>query len=90
MALYVDSSSGDPITFTDGSTPSGLSYNYATNVTFSNQVGGGPPYDYTPVPDADGFDPAVTGYRVAPTGIMSAASGGNSPSFNITLRVRIE
>ena len=90
VALFVDTSGGDPITFTNGSTPSGLAYNYATDVTFSNQVGGGPPFNYTPVPDADGFDPAITGYRVAPTGIMSAASGGNNPSFNITLRVRIE
>lgn len=90
VALYVDTSGGDPITFSNGTTPSGLTYNYATDVTFSNQAGGGPPYNYTPVPDPDGFDPAITGYRVAPTGIMSAASGGNNPSFNITLRVRIE
>lgn len=90
VALYVDTGGGDPIAFTNGSTPSGLAYNYAADVTFSNQVGGGPPYNYTPVPDADGFDPAVTGYRIAPTGTMSAASGGNNPSFNITLRVRIE
>jgi len=90
VALFVDTSGGDPITFTDGATPSGLAYNYATDVTFTNQAGGGPPYNYTPVPDVDGFDPAITGYRVAPTGIMSAASGGNNPSFNITLRVRIE
>lgn len=90
VALYVDTSGGDPVTFANGSTPSGLAYNYAADVTFSNQVGGGPPFNYTPVPDVDGFDPAITGYRVAPTGIMSAASGGNNPSFNITLRVRIE
>lgn len=90
LALYVDTSGGDPISFTNGPTPSGLAYNYATDVTFSNQVGGGPPFNYTPVPDPDGFDPAITGYRVAPTGIMSAASGGNNPSFNVTLRVRIE
>lgn len=90
VALYVDTSGGDPISFTNGSTPSGLAYDYAADVTFSNQVGGGPPFNYTPAPDVDGFDAAITGYRVAPTGIMSAASGGNNPSFNITLRVRIE
>lgn len=90
VALFVDAGGGDPISFTNGSTPSGLAYNYASDVSFSNQVGGGPPFNYTPVLDANGFDPAITGYRVAPTGIMSAASGGNNPSFNITLRVRIE
>ncbi|MCP5090538.1 MAG: hypothetical protein GY949_06430, partial [Gammaproteobacteria bacterium] len=89
-SLYVDTSSGDPVTFTDGATSSGLTYAFATDVTFSNQVGGGPPYSYNPTPDAQGFDPAVTGLRIAPTGAMNAASGGNSPSFNITLRVRIE
>lgn len=89
-ALYVDTSSGDPIAFIDGTTPSGLTYNFATDVTFSNQVGGGAPYNYIPNPDAAGFDAAITDVRVAPTGVMNAAAGGNSPSFNITLSVRIE
>ena len=89
-ALYVSTVSGDPISFTDGPTPSGLAYNYVTDVSFSNQPGGGAPYDYTPVADPQGFDPAVTGYRVAPTGSMNGASGGNIPGCNITLRVRIE
>jgi hypothetical protein len=90
VALFVDTSGGDPISFANGATPSGLTYNYATDVTFSNQPGGGAPYNHTPMPDVDGFDPAVTGYRIAPSGTMNAASGGNNPSFNITLRVRIE
>lgn len=89
-ALFVDTSSGDPISFVDGAVSSGLAYNYASDVTFSNQVGGGPPYNYTPVPDAQGFDPLVTGYRINPTGVMNATVGGNVPSFNIQLRVRIE
>ncbi|MDJ0711821.1 MAG: hypothetical protein QNJ14_15640 [Woeseiaceae bacterium] len=90
VALFVDTSGGDPITFVDGTTSSGLTYSYGTDVTFSNQVGGGPPFNYTPVPDTDGFDPAITGYRIAPGGAMNAASGSNNPSFNVTLRVRIE
>ncbi|MGI9238148.1 MAG: hypothetical protein ACR2QZ_12170 [Woeseiaceae bacterium] len=88
--LFVDTGGGDPIVFVDGPTPSGLSFNYATDVSFSNQPGGGAPYSYAPIPDVDGFDPAVTGIRIAPTGSMSPASGGNSPSFAVTLRVRIE
>ncbi len=90
MALYVTTASGDPITFTDGSPSSGLSYNFATDVTFSNQVGGGAPYNYTPSPDGQGFDPAVTGYRIAPTGTMNPDIGSGSPSFSIVFRVRIE
>jgi uncharacterized repeat protein (TIGR01451 family) len=89
-ALYVDTSSGDPISFLDGPSASGLAYNYASDVLFSNQPGGGAPYNYTPSPDAQGFDPAVTGYRVNPTGTMNAASGVSVPSFNLQIRVRIE
>ena len=89
-ALYVDTSGGDPIVFVDGAVASGLGYTYATDVTFSNQVGGGPPYTYIPVPDAQGFDPVVTGYRINPTSVMNPTVGANVPSFNIRLSVRIE
>ena len=89
-ALYVASSGGDPVEFIDGAVPSGLTYVYATAVRYSNQVGGGAPYTYVPVPDAQGYDPAVTGYRINPAGTMNAAVGGNVPSFNIRFRVRIQ
>ncbi len=89
-ALFVDTSAGDPITFADGPIASGLGYSYATDVTFSNQVGGGTPYNYVPVPDAQGFDPAVTGIQISPSGIMSAATPGNYPSFNILFQIRVE
>ena len=90
VGLFVDTGAGDPISFTDGATASGLSFNYASDVTFSSQPGGGAPYDHVPSPDTDGFDPAITGYRIAPRGTMTAASAGNNPSFSVTLRVRIE
>ena len=90
VALYVDTSGGDPIVFIDGPVSSGLAYSYATDVTFSNQVGGGPPYTYVPTPDGQGFDPAVTGVRINPTGVMNATVGSNVPSFNIRLQVRVE
>jgi len=89
-ALYVSTATGDPLSFTDGTTASGLAFNYTSDVTFSNQPDGGAPYNYLPSPDPQGFDPDITGYRVAPTGSMNGATGGNTPSFNITLRVRIE
>lgn len=90
MALFVDTSGGDPIVFVDGATPSGLTYTFATDVTFSNQVGGGPPFNYTPVPDAAGFDPAVTGFQVSFSGTMDAASGGNTPSFDLLFQLRVQ
>ncbi len=90
VALYVSTVSGDPISFVDGSPASGLSYNYAADVSFSSQPGGGAPFNYTPVPDAQGFDPLVTGYLVAPTGIMNGDSGSGATNFNVIFRVRIE
>jgi uncharacterized repeat protein (TIGR01451 family) len=86
-ALYVSTSSGNPIVFVNGSTSSGLTYNYPVNVTYSNVSDAGP-WTYTPSPDADGFDPLVRGIRIAPGGTMSAAGAGN-PSFTIQFRVRV-
>ena len=36
-----------------------------------------------------GFDPAVTGVRIAPTGVMNGASGASTPSFTVRFRTRI-
>ncbi len=87
--LYVSTSSGNPVTFTDGTPLSGLSYAYAANVTYSNQAGGGAPFTYVPAPDASGFDANVRGIRVAPTGTMNASSAAGNPAFTIRFRVRI-
>ena len=85
--LYVDTTSGAPIRFIDGAVPSGLSFAFATDVTFSNQPGGAPPFDYTPA--TTGFDPAVTAVRIAPGGTMSGGTPGSNPSFQIVLQVRV-
>ncbi|HLA70542.1 MAG TPA: hypothetical protein VK624_03460 [Steroidobacteraceae bacterium] len=86
-AMYVATALGDPLVFVNGSTPSGLTFNYASNVTYSS-VGAGGPWTYTPVPDANGFDALVKAVRISPSGIMSAAGSGN-PSFVVRFRVRI-
>lgn len=88
-ALYVAAGGGGPVEFIDGVPPSGLAFNPAADVTYSNQPGGGAPYTYTPVPDGQGFDGAVTGVRIAPTGVMNAAGGSGQPSFSLRLRIRI-
>lgn len=81
---------GNPIVeFIDGATASGLAFNYASNVSYSNSVGGGAPYSYTPVPDANGYDAAVTGIRIAPTGLFAAAGSGN-PSFSVRFRTKVK
>ncbi len=90
MRMYVATTAGNPVSFTNGSPPSGLAFNYAANVSYSSQSGGGPPYNYTPVPDADGFDAAVRGFRVAPTGTMNAAGVAGNPSFTVRFRLRVD
>ena len=50
--------------------------------------GSGTPWDYWHVDDVC-FDPAVTGYRINPTGVMNPTVGSNVPSFNIQFLVRI-
>jgi uncharacterized repeat protein (TIGR01451 family) len=90
QALYVSTASGDPIVFVDGSPASGLTYSYAAAVRYSNQPGGGAPFDYTPTPDAAGFDGAVTGISVNPEGSLAASSGSGAPLFQLRYRLRVE
>jgi uncharacterized repeat protein (TIGR01451 family) len=87
--LLVAGTGGDPVQFVDGPTPSGLTFDYATHVTYSNQPGGAPPYSYVPTANGNGVDPNVTALRVAPSGAMSAAAGANQPSFTVEFRVRV-
>ncbi len=89
-ALFVDTGAGDPLQFVDGPTASGLSDDFAMDVTFSNQPEGGAPFDYTTVPDADGFDPAVTLFGINSGGAINGSSRGNDPCFNIRFRARVE
>jgi uncharacterized repeat protein (TIGR01451 family) len=87
-AMYVATTSGNPVVFTDGSPVSGLAFSYPSHVSYSS-VGVSGPWTYNPVPDADGFDAAVRAVRIAPAGVMSAASGGN-PNFTVDFRIRVQ
>jgi uncharacterized repeat protein (TIGR01451 family) len=89
--LYVADASGagtGPVVFAQGTPSSALSYAFTSlgsttdDVSFSKD--GGANYDYTPTPDADGADAAVTHIRVKPRG--AHAPGG---SFNISFAVRL-
>ncbi|MEO0345534.1 MAG: hypothetical protein AAF229_04665 [Pseudomonadota bacterium] len=71
------------VAFADGAVASGVSL-IPANVSFSNQPGGGAPFDYTPTPDGTGVDASVTGVRIELTGAMNANSGSGSPSFTLT------
>jgi len=87
--LVVASGPGNPVEFFDGTTPSGLTFAYPTNVTFSSQPGGAPPYNYVPVPNGNGVDPNVTALRIAPGGAMAGAVSGNDPTFSVEFRIRV-
>jgi hypothetical protein len=86
----IDTGSGDPIAFIDGTPVSGLTYTFATDVNYSNQPGGAGPYNYTPIPDAQGFDSAVTGLQITPSGRLTGNSGAGNPSFQIRFRVHVD
>ncbi len=88
-SLYVSTSGGPPIEFLDGTPASGLGYAYATSVTYSSQPGGVAPFNYVPVPDANGVDNAITALRIAPTGALLPAGGSGNPSFRVRFRVRV-
>jgi len=90
-ALYVNNVGGTPagpVSFTNGATPSGLTL-VATNISFSNSGSAGP-WTYTPVPGADGCDPAVTHLRVNPQGTFLGSPTAPNPSFQLTFRVCVK
>lgn len=80
---------GTPVTFTNGSTSSGLSsFDAATMVGYSSNASGAGPYTYTPT---GAFDPAVRAIRITPAGRMNAATSATSqPSFTIRFRARVQ
>lgn len=79
---------GTPVTFTNGTTTSGLNtFNANTMVTYSQAANGAAPYTYTPT---GSFDANVRGIRIAPTGTMAAATSGTTqPSFTIRFRAQV-
>jgi uncharacterized repeat protein (TIGR01451 family) len=78
-----------PVAFVNGSTASGLTFGFTSlasttdDVAFSNDDGA--TWTYTPVPDANGIDAAVTGIRVNPKGVFNA----NNAQFTLRFQVRI-
>ncbi|MCB2055916.1 MAG: DNRLRE domain-containing protein [Geminicoccaceae bacterium] len=96
-ALFVGDLGGGgsgPVLFVDGAPSSGLTYSFtalasgADDVEFSDD--GGVTWSYVPIPDAQGFDPGVTAFRVRPRGTLAPESGGSSPSFRLDFRVKVD
>lgn len=94
--LYVNDINGagsGPVEFVHGATTCGMTYTFVSlgdggdSIAFSND--GGAFYTYAPVPDADGYDAAVTHIMVSPTNNFSASDGVNNPSFSLKFRVGV-
>jgi uncharacterized repeat protein (TIGR01451 family) len=83
-----------PVIFINGATASGLSYSFnglgsgTDNLEFSNDNGA--TWTYTPVPDGNGVDMAVTNIRVPLSGTFNGASGPNQPSFTLRFQVVVK
>lgn len=96
-SLYVGdlgSAGSGPVAFAQGSPPSGLTYAYSSlasttdDLAFSNNNGAS--FGYTPVPDASGYDSAVTHIKVSPKGLFAGASGSGFPNFTISYRIKVK
>jgi parallel beta-helix repeat protein len=81
-----------PIAFVNGSPSSALTWTFTAlnsttdDVDFSNDNGA--TWTYVPVPDANGYDAAVTTLRLRPQGTMPGNGGGN-PYFELRFRVKV-
>ena len=97
MALYVNDISGagtGPIRFVDGSPSSGLNYSFINlssttdDLSFSND--NGLSFSYTPSPNAEGVDQAVTNVKMKTQGAFAASSVAGDPNFEFKLRVIVK
>jgi hypothetical protein len=95
-SLYVNDIAGPgsgPVRFVDSSPASGLSYVYSglgsatDSLAFSND--GGITFSYTPTPDANGVDTAVTHIRATASGRPSCNATPTVRSFELQFDVRV-
>jgi hypothetical protein len=90
----INGAGSGPLLFTDGNSVSGLSYSMNSlasttdNISFSNDNGAS--FGYTPIPNVDGYDIAVTDIKVSLSGPFNASTGAPHPSFSIIFRVRVQ
>lgn len=88
-----DGVTAGPVLFSDGVIASGMSFtftalgNTSDDLAFSSD--GGASFNYTPVPDASGVDPAVTHVRITPSGQFQGDSGGGAPSAMFSFKTII-
>lgn len=97
-ALFVNDigvAGSGPVLFTQGATPSGLTYTYtapldnpADDLSFS--IDNGATWTALPVAGADGCDPAITHIRINPKGAFVGNPTAPSPGFSLNFRVCVK
>ena len=80
--IYVDTA-GSAVTFSCSGCGLTTPWTYGSAVSYSYQPGGGPPYVYPPT--TNGYDPLVTGVRIAPSGTLS----GGGANFIVQFKMMI-
>lgn len=89
----IDGPGSGPVRFIDGSTASGLSYNFTSlasstdDVDFSNN--NAVSFNYTPTPDSSGVDSTITHIRITPSGSFLGAPNA-PPNFALEFEAVIE
>ncbi len=98
-SIFVQSSTlypETPFVFTDGSggAASGLTFVYSgpssttDDIEFSSN--NAVDFLYTPTPDGNGFDSAVTDIRINPKGVFNGSNGVDIPTFTLNFSVRVD
>lgn len=91
LVVDFDAANAGPVAFIDSMPPSGLSYDFDSlgsnldDIEFSSD--GGLTFTYTPVPDTDGADTAVTHMRIRPAG--TARYSGADPVATFVFKVMV-
>ena len=84
-----------PVTFVNGSgnNRTGLTFTFdslsSTTDSLDFSSDGGNTFGHTPVAGADGFDPAITHFRLILNGSMNPTLGNLQPYFDYQYRVRL-
>ncbi len=86
--MYVGDGFASPVTWSGAG--SGLTYSFVglgdtgDDIAFTSESGPSPAYSYNPTGDADGYDNALTGFRINPKGAFNPSS-----SFTLSTQVRV-
>ena len=78
------------VSMVDGTPASGLAFDSAAHLGWSDRPGGAAPYSYQPTPDASGFDRAVTGLRIAPRGSLGPGTAARPNGVTFVFKGRIK